>query len=103
MLWMRVESGIMDAFNFRMFLQEHRNLGRVLAVRAHPPGQRLQAAMDQPTIEGRGNCATRVLNVADPLPEFVLRFRDDNAAKHVAMAAEIFGGGMQHKIDPEID
>ena len=80
----------MDALDVAMTGEKFCNLHCVFRMRAHPPGQRAHSAQDQPAIEGRGDRAAFILNIANALKEIVVTFRNHDSAENIAMAAEIF-------------
>src|SRR5207247_2300930 len=99
----RLQSGIMHTFHFRMAREELCDFHCISGVRTHSPWQRAHAAEDQPAIERRGDRAALVLDAADALEKFVVRFSDHDSSENVAMPAEIFRGGMQDQIAAEIE
>ena len=93
---MRLQPGIIHAFDFLMLRQKLCDFHCIFRMRAHSPRQCAHAPQNQPAIERRGDCAAAVLDVADALKKFIVRLCDDNSTEHVAMAAEIFRRGMQN-------
>ena len=83
--------------------EERRHLHRVGAVRAHPVGQRRQAAHDQPAVERRRHRAAVELRRAHLRERLVVAARDGDAAEHVAAAAEVLGGGVHRHVAAELE
>ena len=83
-----------------MASEELRHFQCVFGMRAHAPWQGAYAAQNQPAIKRRGDRAALVLNAADALKKFVVCFRHDDSAGHVAVAAEIFRGRIKNEIGP---
>ena len=72
---------------------------RVVRVRAHAVGQRLDAAQREPAIERRGNRSAKRLRAAAALKQIVIVARDEHAANYIAVAADVFGGRVSHHVD----
>src|SRR5260370_31164204 len=68
-------------------------------MRAHAVRQRSNAAQGEPAVEWRGYGAAEVLALARALEQVVVVFGDQRAADHVAVAADVFGGGLGHPVD----
>src|SRR5437763_16946152 len=93
----------MHVFTIWIVSENLRHFGRIFAVRSHPPGQCFHSTQNQPAIEGRGHRAGRRLNRADSLKKFVVPFCDNDSAEHIAVAAKIFGGGMEYEIGADFE
>jgi len=93
----------MHPLNISILREELRHFGRIFAVRSHPPGQGFSFTQNQPAIEGRGDRAGRRLNRADSLKKFVVPFCDNDSTEHIAVAAKIFGGGMENEIGADFE
>src|SRR5205823_11462591 len=85
---MGLQSGVVDACNFRVPGKEIGNFHGVFRMRAHSPRQRAHATQNQPAIERRRDSAALILDTADTLEEIILDFGNDNSSKNVTMAAE---------------
>ena len=66
-------------------------------------GQGADATQDEPAIEGRRDGAGSALDGSDFFEKRALFFRDDGTAGDVAMAANVFRGGMNDEIGAEIE
>ncbi len=60
------EARVEDALDGRVLAEEAGDRARVLAVLAHPQRERLDAAQDEPGVEGAGDGAERLLQEAQP-------------------------------------
>ena len=78
-----------------------RDLSRVVAVTAHPVGQRADAAQREPAVEGRGHRALHRLNETDALKKRVVLPHHNRAAQHVAMPRQIFGRRVHDEVGPQ--
>ena len=57
----------------------------------------------QVRLAGCSDASSRRLNRADSLKKFVVPFRDNDSAEHIAVAAKIFGGGMENEIGADFE
>ena len=86
-----------------MLAQAARDPHRVLRVRAHPVRQRVDAAQRQPAIERRGHRAAIMLRAPRALEQVIVVPRDQRAADHVAVAADVLRGGVRHHVDAAVE
>ena len=100
---MRAQPGIMHTLDLSMLGEETGHFHRVLGMSAHPPWQGAHSAQNQPAIERRGNCSAAILDGANALKKFIVDLAHDDAAGDIAMAAKVFGRGMQNEIGAEIE
>jgi hypothetical protein len=97
------QAGIMDRRHLRPSGQGHRHRQGVGGVALHAAGERAQAAQHQPAVEGRGDGAQVVTHPVEARGQLgVAAAQHQGASLHVAMAAEILGGGMQHDVHAEV-
>ncbi len=95
MLGMALEAWIDHPLNGGMLLKPTRQLKRAFAMGAHAQVQRLQATHGQKGIEGARYRADGVLQKAHLLGQFTIAGHHD-AAHHIGVAIEVFGGRMQY-------
>ena len=69
----------------------------------HPQRQCFQSAQGEKTVERARNRADRVLQKRDLIAELLVFTDDNDAADHVGVAVQIFGGGMNHHVEAEFD
>src|SRR6185295_18742242 len=75
----------------------------ILAVRAHPGGERPHAPQHEPAVERRGAGSRGRLDPPDALPELALLAGDESPAEDVAVAAEVLRRRMEDEIRPEVE
>ena len=92
----------MHPFDGGVLLQELRDAQGVGRLGAHAPGQGIDAAQGEPAIEGRGHAAAVALRFAGAFEQVVVVAGDERAADHVAVAADVLGGGVGHHVDAAI-
>ena len=97
------QSRIVHPLHRRCWSQQLRHPHRVLRLRAHPPGQRIDAAQRQPAIERRRHRAAVALRFARALEQVIVMPRDQRAADHVAVAADVLRRRVRHHVDAAIE
>ena len=85
-----------------MALEELRDAPSVLAVRAHAYRKRLHPAQHEPRVERAGHGAERLLQEVEALGERVV-VGGDEAADHVAVAAEVLGRRVDDEVGAEVE
>ena len=83
--------------------EELRDAHGVFGLRADAPGQGVDAAKGQPAIERRRHAAAIALRLAGTLEEVIVVTGDERAADDVAVAADVFRGGVGHHVDAAIE
>ena len=100
MLRVALEAGVDHPFDRGMLFQPLGQFQRALTVRLHAQVQGLEAAHGEEGIKRAGHGADRVLQETHLLGQLLAAGHHD-AADHVGMAVEVFGGGMQHQVRSE--
>src|SRR4051794_15539152 len=90
---------VMYPLDCRIARQELRDFHCIFTVGSNSPGQGPDASLHQPAVKGRGDCAGSMLNHAHPLKKVALFFGDNNPAKDVGVASEIFRSRMVRDVD----
>ncbi len=97
-----LKSRIVDAIDGGMRGEIGRHLLRALDVAAHPVRQRPQPAQNQPAVKRRRHGAQQRLDGPDALEEAVHRPRDDGAAEHVGVTAEVLRRRVHDDVDAQL-
>ena len=69
----------------------------------HPQRQCFQSAQRQETVERSRNCADRILQKRDLVGQLLIFTDNNNAADHVGVPVQVFGGGMDHHVKAGFD
>ena len=103
MAGVRREPGIVHGVDGRVRLEEAGDRHRVGAVRAHPPRQGTNSALEEPAVEWRRHGTPDPLDEPQPLRELIVRPGHERTTKQVAVAAEILGRGMHDDVGAEVE
>ena len=97
------QSRIVHLLHRAVFAEESRHPHGVFRLRAHPPGQGIDAPQRQPAIERRRHAAAIALRFARAFEQVVLMPRDQRPADHIAVPADVLRRGVHHHVDPAIE
>ena len=86
-----------------MHFEVARDAQRIVGVGAHAVGQGVDAAEGEPAIEGRRHRSAVALRTARALEQVIVVPGNERAAHHVAVAADVLGGGVAHHVDAAIE
>src|SRR5579884_3480700 len=102
MLWMVGQSGIIDALNGRMRLQELRYLQGIRTMPLHAQCQRLQSTRNQKRLE-RTEHRSQHGGVAAQLLDLRIASAHDDSGGAITMPAEIFRCAVYNEVETERD
>ena len=96
------QAGVEDTLDAGVPVEELGDASGVLAVLAHPYGERLDPAQHEPGVERPRHGAERLLQEVEPLGERVV-VRGDEAADRVAVPAEILRRRVDDRVGAELE
>ncbi len=103
-LRVRLQTGIVNARDFRLCFEPAGDFERVRAVALHAQGERLESAQRQKAIERPGYRADRVLQKRDAVAEFLVALADHrDAGDEIGVAVEIFRRRMNDDIEAQFE
>ena len=96
------EAGVEHFIHRRMRFQAAGDFGGVFAMALHAQGQCFDAAQHQRAIHRPGHCTGVDQHMAHFACQFI-SFHHHQAHQHIGMAAQVFGGGMEHDVAAQIN